>query len=73
MLQEATKMARTRVTHSISKLNHPSLFGHENGLIAIEKSFYECIEGTFDDLDKEVFPSIETYNNHLFQDHNRFF
>ena len=72
-LQEATRMARTRVTHSILTLNHPGLVSQENRLIENEKKFYECIEGTFDDLDKEVFPDAEAYNNHLFEEYNRFF
>ena len=66
-------MARTRVTHSILTLNHPGLVSQENRLIENEKKFYECIEGTFDDLDKEVFPDAEAYNNHLFEEYNRFF
>ena len=72
-LQEATKMARTRVVHTILALNHPSLSDQEGTLISNEKNFYECIEGTFDDLDKEVFQDDETYSNHLFGEYNRYF
>ena len=72
-LKEATRMTRTRVAHSILTLNHPSLVGEENCLIENEKKFYECIEGTFDNLNKEVFPNTDVYNNHLFEEYNRFF
>ena len=72
-LQEALKLARTRVVHQLLALNHASASGQEGHLIDNEQAFFQFLEQDFQDLDPEVYPDKVKYRTYLFGEYNRHF